>query len=57
MRPSSYLVVVLIRRENDKRQVVWRKMKEGKTVDFEHIEGIENVYVLISKEIHPILKE
>ena len=57
MRPSSYLVVVLIRRENDKRQIVLRRKKEGKTVDFEHIEGIENVYVLISKEIHPILKE
>ena len=57
MIPMSYLVVVLIRRENDERQVVWRKMKEGKTVDIEHIEGIENVYVLISKEIHPILKE
>ena len=57
MRPSSYLVVVLIRRENDKREIVLRRKKEGKTVDFEHIEGIENVYVLISKEIHPILKE
>ena len=57
MRPSSYLAVVLIRRENDKRQIVLRRKKEGKTVDFEHTEGIENVYVLTSKGIHLILIE